>query len=891
MFRTMDAPAGVLAAAAEEAQLEEPDEGPQAAPAGRPLPPYDQTYQIQEGVKCYYPGCPHKSYEWGKLLDHVKNIHKWKHSELQGTYLHTMGLQDNMVKQAEYRKRKRAAKAKASHDGGAKEGANTGTTGQKEGEEGTLASSSAAVLVAERKDKGGVEKKDEEDAEGDGTQWLGVMCWVKCDKEGTPLQPLICAGPCSSTPKPVPKQLAMQPCGQLPTQASSGGAVLPAPVDMLTEVWKHQKMQQVREEKEKAWQQGLPEVFVKPSYLSHAGVPAKGEMVGGKPCKRADWPSDLSEDFVEVSDFQKWLVADRLSSEKWAKDRCRDVGRLLGALVCQGSTPCSTECMVAMGLNDTYKQLFAMPLMASKYSWTEDAVDSFLVYLDYHQDLLQQKIKKQVEGPWGRHITIISGMGNKIKTGIRPKCVRQSNKNIRTKAKDDQKAIANLPSPAVLHKAVSDGYKCLIRLHAEYKGKESMPPLHRAKATACMAGATALDTYQGRQNEWSLLEQEYMQRVLQGDQEYLECEEHKTAKFYGDVYKWLSPSLKKAMLLYSELPRNTDCTKFLVPAFEGVDKVCLTHYLKMFCSFFLPGDKTYPTCNLLRKWFHTEMRKLANNPDNLKKLMMKIDPHGEAVMDRHYILKSPQDHVDIAKVVYNAIMGEVTAWPSDEEVVNSDVVKFWDQKLADDFEEDRGFHHDDEYEEEGWEWGPLFGFSSVVPDALAIADGEASEDMAAPQDAGCQDMPLVPAEPIPASGSQKRNMWEAREAAKAFAAVKKAKKDKHYSSQYWQAPDAPGVIRAQPLDPIQSEWIMGELAKWQDQHAGGDRTQMLMGPGSAEFYRDMRCDGIDAGHLQPWHSQDICRSHITSKLRQLRKAGAQPVEESQPGEEPGEDVD
>ena len=45
----MDAPAGVLAAAAEEAQLEEPDEGPQAAPAGRPLPPDDQTYQIQEG--------------------------------------------------------------------------------------------------------------------------------------------------------------------------------------------------------------------------------------------------------------------------------------------------------------------------------------------------------------------------------------------------------------------------------------------------------------------------------------------------------------------------------------------------------------------------------------------------------------------------------------------------------------------------------------------------------------------------------------------------------------------------------------------------------------------------------------------------------------------------
>ena len=76
-----------------------------------------------------------------------------------------------------------------------------------------------------------------------------------------------------------------------------------------------------------------------------------------------------------------------------------------------------------------------------------------------------------------------------------------------------------------------------------------MPALARAKATACLAGAIALDTYQGRQMEWSLLEDSYMQGVLEGEQEYLECGEHKTSQCYGDVYKWLSSSLKKAMLL------------------------------------------------------------------------------------------------------------------------------------------------------------------------------------------------------------------------------------------------------------------------------------------------------------------------------------------------------
>ena len=55
--------------------------------------------------------------------------------------------------------------------------------------------------------------------------------------------------------------------------------------------------------------------------------------------------------------------------------------------------------------------------------------------------------------------------------------------------------------------------------------------------------------------------------------------------------------------------------------------------------------------------------------------------------------------------------------------------------MAEDFQEDKDFHEDDEYEEEGWEWGPLFGFSSGGPAALAIADAQADEGIAALEDA------------------------------------------------------------------------------------------------------------------------------------------------------------
>ena len=77
----------------------------------------------------------------------------------------------------------------------------------------------------------------------------------------------------------------------------------------------------------------------------------------------------------------------------------------------------------------------------------------------------------------------------------------------------------------------------------------------------------------------------------------------------------------------------------------------------------------------------------------------------------------------------------------------------------------------------------------------------------------------------------------------------------------------PGVTRSPALDRLQSEWIMGQLAEWQDKYAGGDRTKKFEGIGSNEFYRDMRCDGIDAGVLFKWHSQSICSSHVKSKLK------------------------
>ena len=715
------------------AEVTAPAQAASAAAAGaaepvHPDPPYTQEDdgQLEAGLQCYYPGCDAKFRTYGALLQHVTNVrgsHKRSMTMLKGTYLHEKGCKDiNEKQKARYKQSK--AKAEEDPEGAAAKKVKKGQAAiaPPAAGGGDAAASAPNQAVQPLPPSAHV--------------WRAMKCWVKCKPDGTPFEPLeVCGladgeGPAKEVPMAQGElepntELCTNPQPLLPNAAqsfeapaaagvvaisdagaaSSRAEVVPGPMNMLTDMWKHQKKQEAKEEKEKTWHHDLPKVFVKPTHLNHAGVPCKGEVVDGKKCNRADWPPEFSSDFVELNEFGKWLAADKALNNQWAKARCRDVGRFLGGLDCQGSTAESTECLVALGRADTYKQYFAMPLMSAKYSWPLDMVDSLVVYIEYHKDIIHDKIKKQDDGPWSKYLNILSGMDSKLKGGIRKKCIMQSEKKLRAKAKADEKAIDLLPPPEVLHAAVSNGYKCLIKIHGMYHDKATMPPLVRAKATTCVAGGAALDTYMGRMMEWTLAEAEYVLRILATDQEYLECEEHKTSKYYGDVYKWLSSPLKKAMILYSQLPKATACTKFFVPAFEGVEKVCLTHYLKMFCVRFLPEDKTYPTCNLLRKWFHSEMKRKSRDPESVKFLMMQVDPHGDFVMEKHYMLKSPKDHVAIAKVVYNAIMGEVTAWPSEEEAHAYDMGSWLESPLAEEFQEDQHFDEDNDYEEEGWEWG------------------------------------------------------------------------------------------------------------------------------------------------------------------------------------------
>jgi hypothetical protein len=161
--------------------------------------------------------------------------------------------------------------------------------------------------------------------------------------------------------------------------------------------------------------------------------------------------------------------------------------------------------------------------------------------------------------------------------------------------------------PRRLASSVKKAYLTLKALAAEYKDAErSMSSRDRILANACMAGAMSLDTVMGSKKEWENLDAEYADRVLDDDQEFIVCKDHKTHRTYGDIAKWLPAGLGECMRTYKSLPRPSGITTFLVPSKAGAARVDIPSLLKTFARLYLPKQKVAPTVNMIRKMFHTE---------------------------------------------------------------------------------------------------------------------------------------------------------------------------------------------------------------------------------------------------------------------------------------------
>ena len=110
------------------------------------------------------------------------------------------------------------------------------------------------------------------------------------------------------------------------------------------------------------------------------------------------------------------------------------------------------------------------------------------------------------------------------------------------------------------------------------------------------------------------------------------CQEHKTAKAYGDLIKLLTAGLKEAMRNYNKLPRPEGCVTFFVPSHGGA-KMAMAKSLQSFNKMLLSDCKVKPSTNLVRKKFHKSLIEFTRDEEKMKEFLVVLDAHSKKTID------------------------------------------------------------------------------------------------------------------------------------------------------------------------------------------------------------------------------------------------------------------
>ena len=210
---------------------------------------------------------------------------------------------------------------------------------------------------------------------------------------------------------------------------------------------------------------------------------------------------------------------------------------------------------------------------------------------------------------------------------------------------------------------------------------------------------------------------------------FVVCTTHKTSHVCGDLSKWLAPGTVDTMTCFC-VPRRRNATTFLMPVSSGVTEVPVPGTLHKFGLKYFPLEKTRPTVNLLRKWFHTSLMQMTAPHASLLEVMLRVDGHSAAVSLKHYVLRDHRADAKLAEILVMAVLGPTVPWPAHMELDPVSAVSKgytntpWKDTMLHDTLPREIADEDDEMELDSWDGAGVFGIKHAV---TPILDAEASD--------------------------------------------------------------------------------------------------------------------------------------------------------------------
>ena len=257
------------------------------------------------------------------------------------------------------------------------------------------------------------------------------------------------------------------------------------------------------------------------------------------------------------------------------------------------------------------------------------------------------------------------------------------------------------------------------------------------------------------------------------------------------------------------------------------------------------------------------------------------------VMDKHYILREPEDDVVLAEELIRKVLGKTVPFPEEEDVTRyfaggSSWAKRLGVLLAGGSDEEGGeepgegqYVDDDDGELlEWWAFAEVFGVphpkeAQVAPltdlgsacDVLVELPRQVQQQQrGAPVSEGGGDRDEVDVshaqQPVRA-----HHQGEPADAAtpKKFAPISEDKKQLYAEFSYDHGPSG----HRMPVSDEAHMWMWDQLQAWQV--ANGKQPNEL--PYANEWYYDKRVEGIKAGLLDRGHSQAVVKSYLRHKVK------------------------
>ena len=446
------------------------------------------------------------------------------------------------------------------------------------------------------------------------------------------------------------------------------------------------------------WAIDLPCVSIKSPYIVEPEIPHRGDRDhNGRLVRRAVWPSHFTDlDEKKLSKFKEYLSTEKRGVTGTKDVHVRNMRRFLGALDVEDDVPVTDPAvLVSFVTSDLLPILMRTQAWASKLYWTDGLITALDYYIDHMKDEIGKMEPLNQDVKWDKYNNQLNRLKDKIRHNWRGLVEDWKIVKCHQRAKWDRDAYAKFPKIKDIQAGVKRAYCIIKAAFDKYKDAASMPPNVWSQVNEAIVFAITYDTFCGRRGEWEKMLLRNMLLVLQATQtlkdgrvvpqDWIQCDEHKTYKTYGDISKWLSPGLLEAFKLYVQLPRKDGDIRYPYLLFNHHSAtthkvtfskrdpwltVRLPLLLRRFSRRIITESETtcIPNHTLVRKWIHTFLMSMVQDQTKLKDIMEIIDAHGHGVQDKHYHIKFPQDDSQLAQKVHTAAFGGQVPFPSEADM-------------------------------------------------------------------------------------------------------------------------------------------------------------------------------------------------------------------------------